>query len=403
MPSFGLEHVSQMESRQTPLPITAHAAVNGLGRSTVEVLSNLDAGKSGLRPPPFDVPLTTVVGAIPGTLAPLLAEWADYDCRLSRMAKLAYDDIHDAVAVARERWGADRVAVILGTSTGGLHATERAFFQWKSEGTVPTDFDFHRQHDFNGLGELVSKLAGLDGPVYTLSTACSSSGKVMAAAQRLIAADVIDAALVGGVDSLCRMTLQGFHGLGVLSDTACRPFSADRKGINIGEGAAFQLLEREGESDVWLLGVGESSDAHHMSSPHPEGRGAAEAMSRAMAAASMGVADVDHLNAHGTSTLLNDKAESIAIHSLFGDRIPVTSTKGFTGHLLGAAGATEASFAIHAVRANRIPANLGLAPKDPDVHIDVVDAPRELRVRRVLSNSFAFGGSNVSLLIGERG
>jgi len=391
-----------MDFRQTPLPITAHAAVNALGRSTEEVLSNLDAGRSGLRPPPFEVPLTTVVGAIPGTLDPLPPAWADYDCRLSRMAKLAYDEIHAPLVKARERWGAERIAVILGTSTGGLHATERAFFQWHDDGTVPDDFDFHRQHDFNGLGELLSKLAGVDGPTYTLSTACSSSGKVMAAAQRLIRADVIDAALVGGVDSLCRMTLQGFNGLGVLSDVACRPFSADRKGINIGEGAAFQLIEREGESDVWLLGVGESSDAHHMSSPHPEGRGAAEAMSRAMAQGGVTIDDVDHVNAHGTSTLLNDKAEAIAIHALFGDRVPVVSTKGFTGHLLGAAGGTEASFVIHAVRNNRIPANLGLDPKDPDVQVDVQDSPREQQVRRALSNSFAFGGSNVSVLIGER-
>ncbi len=391
-----------MAKRRTPLPITAHAAVNALGRSTAEVLANLDAGRSGLRPPPFEVPLTTVVGAIPGELAPLPSEWSDYDCRLSRMAKLAYDEVHAAVVAARERWGAERVAVILGTSTGGLHATERAYFQWRDDGTVPDDFDFHRQHDFNGLGELLSKLSGIDGPTYTLSTACSSSGKVMAAAWRLIEADVIDAALVGGVDSLCRMTLQGFHGLGVLSDTHCRPFSAERKGINIGEGAAFQLIEREGDSDVWVLGVGESSDAHHMSSPHPEGRGAAEAMSRAMAQAGLEVEDIDHINAHGTSTLLNDKAEAIAIHALFGDRVPVVSTKGFTGHLLGAAGGTEASFAIHAVRSNRIPANLGVEPKDPDVHIDVRPESRTQRVRRVLSNSFAFGGSNVSLLIGER-
>ncbi len=391
-----------MSKRRQPLPITAHAAVNALGRSTAEVLAHLDADESGLRPPPFEVPLETVVGAIPGELEPLPAEWAKYDCRLSRMAKLAYDEVHPSLVAARERWGAERVAVILGTSTGGLHATERAFFQWRDDGSVPDDFDFHHQHDFNGLGQLLGRMAGVDGPVYTLSTACSSSGKVMAAAWRLMDAGVIDAALVGGVDSLCRMTLQGFHGLGVLSDQACRPFSAERKGINIGEGAAFQLIEREGESDVWLLGVGESSDAHHMSSPHPEGRGAAEAMSRAMTQAGLETSDVDHVNAHGTSTILNDKAEAIAIHALFGDRVPVVSTKGFTGHLLGAAGGTEASFAIHAVRSNRIPANLGVEPKDPAVQIDVRPEARKQEVRRVLSNSFAFGGSNVSLLIGER-
>jgi len=395
-----------MDPRRPPLPITAAAAVNALGRSTREVLDALDAGRSGLRAPTFDVPVTTLVGAVPGDLDALPSEYAAYDCRLARMAKLAYDEVHEAVVRARERWGRERVAIILGTSTGGLHATERAFFQWRSDGTVPADFDFHRQHDFNGLGELLGAIAGVDGPVYTLSTACSSSGKVMATAQRLIDADVVDAALVGGVDSLCRMTLQGFHGLGVLTDVACRPFSAERKGINIGEGAAYCLLEREevasAPSDVWLFGVGESADAHHMSSPHPEGRGAAEAMSRAMAQGGVGPDGIDHINAHGTSTLLNDAAESIAIHSLFGDRVPVVSTKGYTGHLLGAAGGTEAVFAMHAVRTNRVPRSLGVEPKDPSIDIDVQDVPRDQPVRRVLSNSFAFGGSNVSVLIGER-
>jgi 3-oxoacyl-[acyl-carrier-protein] synthase-1 len=198
------------------------------------------------------------------------------------------------------------------------------------------------------------------------------------------------------------MTLQGFHGLGVLSQVPCRPFAEGRAGINIGEGAAFQLVERDADASVWLLGVGESSDAHHMSSPHPEGRGAAEAMSRAMEAAGVSPDAVDHLNAHGTATALNDAAEAIAIETLFGDRLPVSSTKGYTGHLLGAAAATELVFAIHAVRTGRIPATLGCEAVDPNVRIDVVRELRATRVRRALSNSFAFGGSNVSVLVGER-
>jgi 3-oxoacyl-[acyl-carrier-protein] synthase-1 len=389
-----------MSSYAKPLPITAWSAVNGLGRSTAEVLSSLDAGRSGLVRPPFELPIETVVGAVPGELAPLADEWRAYDCRLSRMAALALDEVRDALGRAVTRWGKDRVAIVLGTSTGGLHATERAYFAWRTDGRVPDDYDYHRQHDFNALGELVARMISADGPVYTVSTACSSSGKTHACAQRLIASDLADAVLVGGVDSLCRMTLQGFFGLGVLSSKPCRPFGAGRDGINIGEGAAFQLLEREGESDVWLLGVGESSDAHHMSSPHPEGRGAAEAMQRAMEQAGVGVDDIDHLNAHGTSTLLNDQAESIAIHALFGDRLPVVSTKGYTGHLLGAAAATEAVFAIHAVLTGALPATLGADPKDPAIACDVVLTPRRTRVRRALSNSFAFGGSNVSLLVG---
>jgi 3-oxoacyl-[acyl-carrier-protein] synthase-1 len=385
-----------------PLPITAWSAVNGLGRSTKEVLASLDEGRSGLRPPPFDLPIDTVVGAVPGNLPPLDRALAAYDCRIARFSMMAFEDVRGDVARAIARHGARRVGIVLGTSTGGLDATEQAYFAWRRDREVPPDYDFRRQHSFNALGELIARVSGVAGPVYTISTACSSSGKVHASAARLIAAGICDAVLVGGSDSLCRMTLQGFHGLGVLSKAPCGPFAEARTGINIGEGAAFQLVEREADADVWLLGVGESSDAHHMSSPHPEGRGAAEAMSRAMDAASVRPEDVDLLNAHGTATALNDAAEAIAVSTLFGDRLPVTSTKGYTGHLLGAAAATEAVLAIHAVRTGRIPATLGCERIDPNVKIDVVTQPRKQRVRRALSNSFAFGGSNVSLLVGER-
>ncbi len=216
-------------------------------------------------------------------------------------------------------------------------------------------------------------------------------------------AGVADAVLVGGIDSLTRMTLQGFHSLGILSSTPCRPFGAERDGINIGEGAAFLLMEREGDSEVAVLGVGESADAYRMSSPEPTGRGAREAMERALAQAGLEPTDIDHINAHGTATKLNDEAEARAIEALFGDRVPVSSTKGYTGHLLGGAGGTEAVFAVHAILSGRLPATLGCDPLDPEVRIRVQRDAAEARVRRVLSNSFAFGGSNVSVLIGARG
>ncbi len=388
--------------RVLPLPITAWSAVNGLGRSTSDVLAALSGGRSGLGPPPFELPIETVVGAVPGPLAPLPRDLAAWDCRLARIALLAFEEVRPAVARAVERFGEDRVGIVLGTSTGGLRATEEAYFAWRADGKLLPEFDFHRQHSFDALAELLARLSGAQGPTYTLSTACSSSGKVMGAAARLIGSGLADAVLVGGADSLCRMTLQGFHGLGVLSSGPCRPFAEGREGINIGEGAAFQLLERAGDADVWLLGVGESSDAHHMSSPHPEGRGAAEAMRRAMDAAGVGADEVDHLNAHGTATVLNDAAEAIAVRTIFGDRLPVSSTKGYTGHLLGAAAATEAVFAIHAVRSGKLPATLGCDRLDPAIQIDVVQKPRARPVRRALSNSFAFGGSNVSVLVGVR-
>lgn len=375
--------------------------MNALGRTTAEVLAALDAGRSGLGPSPLPVTMPTVVGAVHGELLPLEAPHAAYDCRLARIGVMAFAEVEEAVRRAVSRWGGERVAIVLGTSTGGLEETEQAFFAWLEHGTIPPRYDYERQHNFAAFGDLLAERSGARGPAYVVSTACSSSGKVAASAARLIEADLADAVLVGGIDSLTRMTLQGFHSLGILSSSACRPFGAERDGINIGEGAALFLMEREGDSPVHVLGVGESADAYRMSSPEPTGRGARESMERALAQAGMTPGDVDHINAHGTATKLNDAAEALAIEALFGDRVPVSSTKGYTGHLLGAAGATEIVFAIHAVVSGRLPATLGCDPLDPEVRIRVQREAATGRYRRVLSNSFAFGGSNVSVLIGE--
>lgn len=385
----------------TPLPITAWSAVNALGRSTSEVLAALDAGRSGLGPSPLPTTMETVVGAVPGELAPLPADHAPYDTRLSRIGWLAFAEVRGALEAAVGRWGADRVAVVLGTSTGGLEQTEQAFEHWLKQGTLPAAYDYEHQHNFAALGELFAKATGVTGPNYVVSTACSSSGKVASSAARLIRAGIADAVLIGGVDSLTRMTIQGFHSLGILSGQPCRPFGAERDGINIGEGAALLLVEREAKDPgAMLLGVGESADAYRMSSPEPTGRGAREAMERALAQAGLATSDLDHINAHGTATKLNDEAEALAIDALFGRRVPVTSTKGYTGHLLGGAGGTEMVFAIHAIRTGRLPATLGATPLDPAVTIDVVTEAREQPVRTVLSNSFAFGGSNVAVVVG---
>lgn len=344
--------------------------------------------------------METVVGAVPGELPALEGAHAPYDCRLARIGMMAFAEVRERVERAVARWGAERVAIVLGTSTGGLEETEQAFFAWLESGVIPARYDYQRQHNFAAFGDLLAELAGARGPAYVVSTACSSSGKVAASAMRLMEAGLADAVLVGGIDSLTRMTIQGFHSLGILSSRACRPFGLDRDGINIGEGAAFFLMEREGDSPVAVLGVGESADAYRMSSPEPTGRGARESMERALAQAGLTPADVDHINAHGTATKLNDAAEALAIEALFGDRVPVSSTKGYTGHLLGAAGGTEVVFAIHAILSGRLPATLGCDPLDPEVRIQVQREGARGEHRRVLSNSFAFGGSNVSVLIG---
>jgi 3-oxoacyl-[acyl-carrier-protein] synthase-1 len=304
------------------------------------------------------------------------------------------------VAGAVRRWGRDRVAVVVGTSTGGILETERAFETRVTTGRLPEGFDLDRQHGFHGILEVLRSWTGATGPAYVVSTACSSSGKVLGSARRLIASGLADAVLVGGVDTLCQTTLRGFESLQALSRGPCRPFSANRDGLSIGEGGAFLLVEREGAARVLLRGVGESSDAFHMSHPHPEGLGARLAMEAALRQAGVEGDDVDLVNAHGTGTIANDVVEASAISTVVGRRALVTSTKCYTGHLLGAAGATEAVLAALAIERSFVPATIGADPLDGQVTVDVCLKGRKGRVRTALSNSFAFGGSNVSILLG---
>jgi len=248
--------------------------------------------------------------------------------------------------------------------------------------------------------DVIRVRTGIAGPAYVVSTACSSSGKVFGAAERLLDAGLLDAALVGGIDSLCQLTLRGFHALEVLSPGPCRPFSRDREGINIGEGGALLLLEREGDGLARLLGVGESNDAHHMSAPHPEGAGARAAMEEALQRAGLSPEEVTHVNAHATGTRQNDSTEAHAIAAVLGSEVPVVATKGYTGHTLGAAGAMEAVLSIMAMEHRFVPASLGSDVPDPELPIAVNRERRALESRVVLSNSFAFGGNNVAVLIG---
>ena len=292
------------------------------------------------------------------------------------------------------------MGLVIATSTGGIAVTETAYEQFRKSGQVPDGYDYERQHTFFAFVRLLKRMTGAAGPAYVVSTACSSSGKVLGSARRLIHSGMVDAVLAGGVDSLALTTLCGFAGLGVLSATRCRPFSSERKGMNIGEGGALILVERDGDARALLLGVGESSDAHHMSSPHPEGLGARMAMASALDQAGVESSQIDYINAHGTGTVLNDAAEAQAISAVFGDEVPVSSTKGFTGHMLGAAGATELVFTILAIENGWIPANLGADPVDPSIPIRINSQHTDRRCRTAMSTSFGFGGSNVAVIVG---
>lgn len=385
-----------------PLPVTARCAGNALGESTTAVVGALLAGRSGLRRSGADPLLETVLGEFPSPLDPPDEPQRQYDTRLVRMALQVLREIEPDVARAVSRWGAGRVAVVLGTSTGGIRESEQAYAAWAASGALPPGFSLVKRHSFNGVLAAVRGRTGVAGPGYVVATACSSSAEAIAAGRRMLLAGVADAVLCGGVDTLCLTTLRGFRSLEAISPGGCRPFSAGRDGLSLGEGAAFLLLEREGDGPAWLLGAGESSDAHHMSHPHPEGLGARLAMQAALDQAGIAPDGVDHVNAHGTGTPANDRVEGAAIHAVLGGTVPVVSTKGYTGHLLGAAGATEAVLSIACLEHGVVPASLGAEPVDPAVPVAVATRAIRRRLRTVLSNSFAFGGANVSLLLGTR-
>jgi len=389
----------------TPLAITTGTLATALGNGRDATLAALRAQRSGLAPVRFEsLPLPTWTGEVADVdTTPVPAALAEFDCRNNRLAWLGLqqDGFIDAVAVARARWGASRVGVFLGTSTSGLLQTEHAFRHRGPQGTLPADYLYGPTQNTYSVADFVGRVLGLTGPSWVVSTACSSSAKVFGNAARLIAAGLIDAAVVGGVDSLCLTTLYGFNSLELLSSDICRPWDAARNGLSIGEAAAFALVERECDAPYgWVLGVGESNDGYHMSTPHPEGAGAIAAMREALAAAGLQAGDIDYINLHGTATPSNDSAEDRAVGSVFGTQVPCSSTKGATGHTLGAAGGVEAMISLLAIEHGLMPAGLNVQHPDPALHLNYLRENRAAPLRHVLSNSFGFGGSNASLVFG---
>lgn len=392
-----------------PLGLQALGVVTPLGCGKNEVARALFAGtRAGLVPSSDRIPDKSVyVGAVAGALPEAPPELSAFDCRNNRLMLAALMEVAGDVADAADRFGRDRIAVVVGTSTSGIAEAEAAFATCRSSGDWPVEFDY-RQLEAGGLAEFTVRWLGLTGPAYTIVTACSSSAKVFGSARRLIAAGVCDAAVVGGADSICGLTLNGFDSLEALSKERCNPFSANRDGINIGEGAAAFLLTGEA-GPVDLLGVGETSDAYHISAPEPSGVGAVGAMRAALEDAEIGSDAVAYINLHGTATRLNDEMESRAVAGLFPDGVPCSSTKSMTGHMLGAAGACEAAFLWLTLNtefgSGQLPPHLWDDVADPELpSLDLVApgtgyADKE-RVA-MLGNSFAFGGNNVALLFGR--
>jgi 3-oxoacyl-[acyl-carrier-protein] synthase-1 len=390
-----------------PLAVTRYSVVNCLGVGARAVAEALFAGRSGLAPCDFeDVGLPTHIGRVRALEAqPVRADLAAFECRNNRLAQLALetDGFAAAVAQARERYGAARIGVFLGTSTSGILETELAYRQRDpGTGALPAGFRYAQRQNTFSLADFVQRYLALRGPALAVSSACSSSAKVFGNAARMMAAGVCDAAVVGGVDTLGFTTLYGFHSLELTARGPCRPFDAARDGISIGEGGGFALLEREdarARADARLLGIGDSCDAHHMSTPHPEGLGARLAMQHALRTAGLSPRDIDYVNLHGTGTRSNDAAEDRAVSGVFEGPTPCSSTKGATGHLLGAAGVTEIIISILAMKHGILPGSANTREVDPAMRCNYLVEPRRAAVHRVLSNSFGFGGSNCSVVL----
>jgi 3-oxoacyl-[acyl-carrier-protein] synthase-1 len=395
----------RLPRRIEPLRINAFTATSAAGCGNQATLAAIRSRTSGLARNDFGVqPIDTYIGRVSGIEnEPLPAHLKQWDCRNNRLAWLALnqDAFINAVSAARQRYGLSRVAIVLGTSTACIGATEEAYRDLEADShQFPRHLRNPRLHTPHSTGDFVREALDLDSICVTVGTACSSSAKVFAAAERLIRCGVADAAVVGGVDTLCGSVLFGFNSLDLVSQNRCRPFDVARDGINLGEAAGFALIGREGAGPR-LLGYGESTDAYHMSSPHPHGMGARAAIADALARAGLPAESVDYVNLHGTASRKNDEVEAHVIADIFSPDTLASSTKGWTGHTLGAAGILEAVITLLALDQSLAPGTLNAANLDPACSGQVRIENTHARMQTGMSLSFGFGGSNCALLFGQ--
>ncbi|EPJ82307.1 3-oxoacyl-(acyl carrier protein) synthase I [Pseudomonas sp. CFII64] len=392
--------------------LNALGLICALGNDREEVARRLFAGDaSGMRSESGWVPERVLpVGAVKSGLPTIPAHLASHSSRNNQLLLAAALQIEGEIRQAIESHGPERIGVILGTSTSGIDEASASIAAWLRDRQFPASYDYQQQ-ELSAPANFLAEWLQLSGPAYVISTACTSSARALLSARRALDQGLCDAVLCGGVDSLCKLTLNGFSALEAMSTQRCNPFSRNRDGINIGEAAVLFLMTREsnGEHAIALLGAGASCDAHHISAPEPTGRGARQAMQQALDNAGLKAQDIDYLNLHGTATPLNDAMESLAVNAIFPEGVPCSSTKPLTGHTLGAAGALEAAFCWLSLAPENsehaVPPQLWDGEADsqlPALRWTAPGARLALSNRRCLmSNSFAFGGNNISLIIGD--
>ena len=391
------------------LYISDFGLVNALGNDNKTIKVNLLSGSQAGLSRRSDLLLEgdITVADVKSDLPSLADKPKHLRSRNNQLALAALSQIKAQALALIKQYGKSRIAIVMGTSTSGISDGESAMAKHQQQGEFPQQYHYSQQEIYN-TAEFIAQELGTHGVCFTISTACSSSAKAFKTAQELIESDMADAAIVGGVDSICAMTINGFHALSSTSQGICQPSSANRDGINIGEAAAIAIVSKQ-PSRVKLLAVGESSDAHHMSAPHPEGEGAVAAMQSALAQAKFAATDVDYVNLHGTATPKNDEMEALAVDKVFGRQTPCSSTKGMHGHTLGAAGATEVGLCWLLLGGDDNQDNYHYAPhiwdeavddRIPALHLTKLGQTKSSPIRSCLSNSFAFGGNNVSVLLG---
>ena len=390
------------------IAVSAYTATSAHGHGTDSIQESILASRSGLRQNDFPgCDLDTWIGRVESvesvTLPPNLNHMISRNNQLTWLG-LQQDGFLTHLDRLVGRVGANRIGVVMATSTSSIGRTEEGYAKMGDSDRLPDEYQQPGVHNLHGPGIFVAEATGLKGPSLTISTACSSSAKVFATASRWIKHGLVDAVLVGGVDTLCLSVLYGFNSLELLSTKPCRPFDKTRDGINIAEAAGFALLAREDlapEAEFALLGYGESSDAYHMSHPHPEGKGAIMAMNQSLARAGLPASAIDYINLHGTASKANDLIENLALSQLFSTRTLASSTKGWTGHTLGTAGILEAIFTLEAMKHGLLPGTLNCEEPDPEFVFPILQENTRQPVRYAMTNSFGFGGNNATLTFGR--
>jgi 3-oxoacyl-[acyl-carrier-protein] synthase I len=401
--------VAHLTSQLEPLILSSYTLTSALGFNIKDHERALLNMKSGLKPCDLDfIDLNTYIGKVKGIEQfPVVDRLKDFDCRNNRLAQIAFqqDNFERTIENAKIRYGSERIGLFMGTSTSGISQTEMAYRNRDhATGELPKTYKYKETQNSFSVASFVQKYFRLGGPALVVSTACSSSAKVFAEASRFMKSGFCDAAIVGGVDSLCQSTLHGFSSLQLVSPKPCCPGDQDRDGLSIGEAGGYVLLEKPENVDckdkIALFGYGESSDAYHMTSPQPDGRGMAQSMQMALESSKLNANQISYINLHGTATQANDKAEDKAVAQVFGSLTPCSSTKGWTGHTLGAAGISEAIICLISLKNSFIPGSLNTCIVDPTFKSNIILNSRSEILTYVISNSFGFGGNNCSLIFG---